>query len=106
MFGNQWIKLKGFTEADFKLTRPMWLIMVVTFFTAALASTVISYFLGSNSSPVFGAIIGSGVAIVWISTSKLSNVLFENQSTKLFLIHAGFDITAYFVMGAIVGFWR
>lgn len=106
LFGKQWIQLNGFTDEDFKTNKPMWMITLVSFLSATVSAFVISWILGVNSSATFGAIIGGGIAFFWITMSKLTNVLFENQPVKLFLIHAGFDLVAFMVMGAIVGHWR
>jgi len=106
LFGKQWIQLNGFTDEDFKTNKPMWMITLVSFLSASVSAFVISWILGANSSASFGAIIGAGIAFFWITMSKLPNVLFENQPVKLFLIHAGFDLVSYMVMGAIVANWR
>ncbi len=106
LFGKQWIQLNGFTDEDFKTNKPMWMITLVSFLSACVSAFVISWILGVNSSAAFGAIIGAGIAFFWITMSKLPNVLFENQPFKLFLIHAGFDLVSYMVMGAIVANWR
>jgi hypothetical protein len=106
LFGKQWIQLNGFTDEDFKTNKPMWMITLVSFLSASVSAFVISWILGVNSNALFGAIIGAGIAFFWITMSKLPNVLFENQPVKLFLIHAGFDLVSYMVMGAIVANWR
>ena len=106
LFGKQWIKLNGFTDEDFKSNKPMWMITLLSFLSAAVASFVISMILGPNPNASFGAIIGASIAIFWITMSKLTNVLFENQPFNLFLLHAGFDLVSFMVMGAIVGYWR
>ncbi len=106
LFGNKWIKLKGFTDADFKTNKPMWMITLASFLSAAVAATVISIILGPKSNGVFGAIIGACIAIFFISMSKLTSVLFENQPVRLFFLHAGFDIVAFIIMGSIIGYWR
>lgn len=106
LFGKQWTKLNSFTDEDFKASRPMWVITSLTFLSAVVASCVISMILGPNSNAPFGAIIGVSIAVFWVTMSKLTSVLFENQPIRLFLLHAGFDIVAFMVMGAIVGYWR
>ena len=106
LFGKQWIKLNGFTDEDFKSNKPMWMITGLSFLSGVLASFVISMIMGPNSNAPFGAIVGACIAIFWITTSKLTSVLFENQPVNLFLLHAGFDIVSFMVMGAIVGYWR
>ena len=106
LFGKLWIQLLGFTDEDFKTSKRMWMILTMSFLSAAIAAYVIAAVLGPRSSAGFGAIVGAVIAICWISMSKLYNVLFENQSVKLFLVHAGFDLVTYMTMGAIVGYWR
>jgi len=106
LFGKQWIKLNGFTDEDLKSNKPMWMITLFSFLSAFVASFLISMIMGPNSSAQFGAIVGACIAIFWISMSKLISVLFENQPFKLFVLHAGFDLVAFMVMGAIVGYWR
>ena len=106
LFGNKWIKLKGFTDEDFKTNKPMWMITLLSFLSAAVASLVISLILGPNSNGPFGAIIGACIAVFFVSMSKLTSVLFENQPVRLYLLHAGFDIVAFVLMGAIIGYWR
>jgi L-lactate permease len=98
--------LIGFCDEDFKKNRPMWMIFVLSFLSAAMASFAISAILGPKSSALTGAIVGAAIALFWLNMSKLPSVLFENQPDKLYLIHAGFDIVSFMVMGAIVGYWR
>ncbi len=106
LFGKQWIRLLGFTDEDFKTNKPMWLILTLSFLSAAIASFLIAVILGPKPNAEFGAIVGAAIALCWISMSKLYNVLFENQKVQLFLLHAGFDLVTFMVMGAIVGYWR
>ena len=106
LFGKQWMKLNGFTDEDFKSKKPMWMITLVSFLSAVVASFAISLIMGEHSNGPFGAIIGACIAVFFISMSKLMKVLFENQPLRLFFIHAGFDIVAYMMLGAIVGYWR
>lgn len=106
LLGNAWMKLKGFTEEDFKSAKPIWFIMLLTYAFAFFAAFSLAMFLGPQSDATFGAIAGALVAIFWISTSKASMILYENQLVKLWLLHAGFDFLAYTAMGAIVGGWH
>ncbi len=106
LFGKLWIKLIGFCDEDFKRSQRLWVILVFSFLSALIASFLISTILGPKSNAEFGAIVGVAIAICWISMSKLTDVLFENKPVKLFLLHAGFDVVAFMVMGAIVGYWR
>jgi len=106
LFGKLWVRLIGFTDEDFKRSNRLWLILVLSFLSAVIAAFLISAVLGPNPNAEFGALVGAAIAICWISMSKLTDVLFENKSVKLFLLHAGFDLVTFMVMGAIVGYWR
>ena len=106
LFGKLWIKLIGFCDEDFKTNKPMWVILALSFLSAAIAAFLISAILGPKPNAEFGAIVGAAISLCWISMSKLYSVLFENQKIRLFLLHAGFDLVTFMVMGAIVGYWR
>ncbi len=106
LFGKLWIKLIGFCDEDFKRSQRLWVIFVFSFCSAFIASFLISAVLGPKSNAEFGAVVGAAIALCWITMSKLTDVLFENKPVKLFLLHAGFDVVTFMVMGAIVGYWR
>ncbi|MEI6275137.1 MAG: DUF1761 domain-containing protein [Prolixibacteraceae bacterium] len=106
LFGKEWMRLNGFTDEDLKTNKPMWMITLFTFLSACVAAFVISMVMGPNSNAPFGAILGACIALFWVTMSKLTSVLFENQPVKLFVLHAGFDLVAFMVMGAIVAYWR
>lgn len=106
ILGNSWMKEHGFIEADFVKGHPMWLILLLAFTFAFIAAFAITKFIGPQSDAITGATIGAIIALCWISTSRANLFLFEKHSLKLFLIHAGYDILRYMVMGAIVGAWH
>lgn len=106
ILGNPWMKEHGFIEADFVKGHPLWLIMLLSFVFAFVAAFAIGVYLGPRSNALAGAGAGVMIAVCWISTSRANLFLFEKHSLKLFLIHAGYDILRYIVMGAIVGGWH
>ena len=77
-----------------------------SFMMYLMAAFSLAMFLGTNATIGFGVFAGAMIAVFWIGTSKLNNVLFEKQSFSLFLIHAGYDLVAFVVMGAIIGGWQ
>jgi hypothetical protein len=68
-----------------------------------IASFGLSMYLGQDPSTSFGAFAGFATAFFWIATSKFNNVTYEGNSKKLWLIHFGYDIVVYTVMGTIIG---
>ncbi|WP_163709415.1 DUF1761 domain-containing protein [Mangrovibacterium lignilyticum] len=107
LFGEKWMSLNGFTEESMKdRALPMPVIFGSSFIASFLAAFSMAMFLGSAGDLMFGVFAGFMIAVFWISTSRLNTVLFEQQKFSLFLIHAGYDLVSYIVMGAIVGAWR
>ena len=107
MLGNPWMKEQGFTEEDFKNGGLSMRVIVLLSFTASfIAALAIAVFIGPHATALGGAITGFFVSLCWITTSKANHLLFEHRSFKLFLIHAGYDICGYIVMGMIVGAWH
>ncbi len=104
--GKSWMHENGFTEEDFKKGHPIWLIALLSLFFAFIAALAMDAFITPQSNFLSGAGMGATVSIVWISASKANTTLFEKYSLKLFLIHAGYDICSYTIMGAILGAWH
>ncbi|MGQ8337535.1 DUF1761 domain-containing protein [Sunxiuqinia sp. A32] len=106
LFGKTWMRLNGFTEENLKGGLPMPVIFGTSFFVYLLAAISLAMFLGTSATLSFGIFAGVMIAVFWISTAKLNNVLFERQKFSLFLINAGYDLVCYIIMGAIIGGWQ
>jgi hypothetical protein len=107
MLGNDWMKEKGYTEEDFRKDGlPMRVILILSLTASLIAATAIAVFTGPAATALTGAITGFFISLCWITTSKANHLLFEHRSFKLFLIHAGYDICGYIVMGMIIGAWH
>ena len=103
VLGKQWMKLNNFTEEDIKASGPMWKPIVVTAIMYLVASFGLSMYLGEKPGIPFGAFAGFATAFFWIGTSKFNNVTYERQSKKLWLLHFGYDVLVYTIMGIIIG---
>ena len=103
IFGKNWMHEKGFTEETFKKGHPIWLILLLSFLFGFVGAMSMAFFLTPESTTLSGAGMGALVSLVWISASKANTALFENTSFKLILIHAGYDMIGYMVMGSILG---
>lgn len=108
LFGKKWMKLNGFTEEQLKEGggMPMPLIMVINYIATVLAAFAIAMFIGAESDMSFGIFAGFMVAVFWIGTSRLNDVLYERQPFGLFLINLGYNLVIYVIMGAILGAWH
>ncbi|QGY43651.1 DUF1761 family protein [Maribellus comscasis] len=108
LFGKQWMKLNGFTEEQLKegggMSMP--LIMIINYVATVLAAFAIAIFIGAESNMSFGIFAGFIIAIFWIGTSRLNDVLYERKPFGLFLINVGYYLVIYVLMGAIIGAWH
>jgi hypothetical protein len=107
LFGKIWMRLHGFTEEDLKkgnLSMPV--IMVINYMATALAALAIAMFIGPEANAGFGIFAGLMIAIFWIGTSRLNDVLYENKPWGLFFINVGYTVVIYAIMGAILGAWH
>jgi len=107
LFGRQWMKLHGFTHDDIqKGILPMPAIMGINYVATVLAAFSLAMFLGAEADVTFGIFAGLMIAIFWIATSRLNDVLYERKPMGLFWINVGYNVVIYAVMGAILGGWK
>ena len=108
LFGKKWMKLNGFTEEQLKEGggMSMSLMMVINYIATVLAAFAIAMFIGAESDMSFGIFAGFMIAIFWIGTSRLNDVLYERKPFGLFLINVGYNLAIYVIMGAILGAWH
>ena len=108
LFGKLWMKLNGFTPEKLREEKglPMPLIMVVNYVATALAAFSIAMFIGSEADASFGIFAGLMIALFWIGTSRLNDMLYERQPFKLYLINLGYNLVIYVIMGAVLGAWH
>lgn len=103
ILGRQWMKENNFTVEELRAGGPMWKTILVTLAMYLIASFGLSMYLGKEPGIAMGAFAGFATAFFWIGTSKFNNVTYERQSKKLWLIHFGYDVLVYTVMGIIIG---
>jgi hypothetical protein len=107
IFGKLWMKLNGFTEESIKEgSMSMSLIMSINFIAVIVSAFGMAMFFGTEADLVFGISAGLMIAIFWIATSRLNDVLYERKPFKLYLINIGYSLVIYAVMGAILGAWH
>jgi len=54
---------------------------------------------------LYGMKVGFAVWLAFVMTVQLTDKLFTNRPTKLFLINTGYQLACYLAMGAILGKW-
>lgn len=108
LFGKKWMELNGFTKENMSQKKwlPLPLIMGINYIATLLAAFSLAMFLGTESDAVFGIFAGLMIAIFWIATSRLNDVLYEQKPMGLFWINVGYNVAIYVIMGAIIGAWK
>ncbi len=108
LFGKLWMELNGFTPEMLREKKglPMPFIMIMNYVATVLAAFSIAMFIGAEADASFGIFAGLMIAIFWIGTSRLNDVLYERQPFKLYLINLGYNLVIYVIMGAVLGAWH
>ena len=106
ILGKSWMAENEFTENDFMKGHPIWLMALLSLTFAFIAALAMAFFITPQSTFLSGAGMGALVSVVWISSSKANTTLYENYSIRHYLIHAGYDVFTYTLMGGILGAWH
>jgi hypothetical protein len=106
LFGKQWMNLNGFTKESIQTGRlSLPVIMIINYIATVLAALSIAIFIGAESNLLFGIFAGFMIALFWIGTSRLNDVLYERKPWGLFLINLGYNLVIYMIMGAVIASW-
>jgi len=103
IFGKQWMIENKFTSDDIKKAGPVWKVFAISVVMYLIASFGLSMYLGEDPSISFGAFAGFATAFFWVGTSRLNTAIYESTSKSLWLIHFGYDLLVYTVMGIVIG---
>ncbi len=80
--------------------------LICTFVSALGLDFVFNYFLIVKSPLLSGAGMGVFFALVFVATTMLSSYLYEGGRRRLFFIDVWYRVTAFGVMGAVLGVMR
>ena len=104
LFAHVWQREVGLGDEQLKNAR-----LGRTFALAGLAQLVIAFnlaaFIGAKASLGFGLSAGAATGLGWVAMSLGVIYLFEQRTLRLWLINSGYQVTAYTVMGGILGAW-
>jgi hypothetical protein len=105
LFARAWLREAALDEKRIEST-PLPLVFGLSFLCALVMAFNLAAFLGDKASLSFGAFAGLATGLGWVSMSLAVIYLFERRPFKLWLIHAGYQVVAYTVMGAVIGAWK
>ena len=106
LFGNSWMKENNLSEEDLKKGN-MAKIFGLTFLFSLVMAFNLGMFLNDESTTAsWGAIAGFLAGFGWVAMSIFTIGQFERKSTRYMLIHGGYVILSFIVMGLIIGIWR
>jgi len=108
LFGNVWKGLMGFTDESMKSMKLSAMqAMVGGFITSLVMAYVLSHFV-----VIFGAIGIAGafelafwVWLGFVATTSISAFLWEGKPFKLFVLNAGEQLVALFLMSLVLVMW-
>ncbi len=106
-FGNAWREALGKTRDQLPSPAvPATVSLITTFVSALGLDFVFNYFLIIKSPLLSGAGVGVFFALVFVATTMLSTYLYEGGRRKLFYIDVWYRVTAFGIMGAVLGVLR
>jgi len=105
LFARAWMQAADLDEARLKRGS-----LAAIFFWSFVCALVMAFnlaaFLGPKATPAFGAFAGLAAGLGWVAMSLGVVYLFERRPLRLWLIHAGYTVVSYTLMGALLGTWR
>lgn len=107
VFGKQWMKLSGITEADIKkdsANKAYMFSFVAALITAYVLEHVLQYVGASNASD--GAKAGFWMWLGFVATTTSMDSLFGEKPWKLNILQNGHQLVSLIVMGIILAMWK
>ncbi len=105
LFGKEWMKLSGVTDAQMKKANSNMMMLYGTMFVASLVMAyVLAHFAKYAGALTLmdGVVAGFWAWLGFVATTMLTGVLYEGKSLKLYAINAGYQLVTLVVMGIIL----
>lgn len=106
LFGELWMSEMGYSKKDcdeMKKDAPK--TYFLTFLSSLLMAFILAHFVrfSNANGPLAGALIGFWTWLGFIVTTFTSAVLFDKLKISIFLVHVGYYLVSYMILGAILG---
>lgn len=102
--GKPWRAASGIPRSGDQMRDPV-STFVAGFFFQLLAASLLAGLLGPTATGIEGLQLGSLIAFGFVMTALGIINLFERRPIVLILIHSGYHIVSFGMMGFIIGQW-
>lgn len=106
MFGNAWMRENEFTEDDLNKGNQTKIFGFSFLFFLIMSANLAGFLASPETDFIFAVLAGFLAGFGWVALSISVIALFERRSWKYILINGGFMVTAFMIMGAVLGIWR
>jgi hypothetical protein len=109
LFGKQWVKAHGYTEAKIQAMRAsMGRAYGVSFLCYLVMAAAMSMLIGRMDIiyPIGGVKLGAVIGLGFAATIGLTSNMFSEKPLATYLIDASYQIVYLMVMGVILTVWR
>lgn len=100
-FGKLWIKL---SKVEIDKNKNMGFMYAITFVGALVQAFVLSRIImyAGSADAISGAKIGLLIAVGFLATTSLNNVIFGGKPLKLYYLDLGYYVTVLVINGALL----
>jgi len=106
MFGNAWQQENDLTEQDLAKRNPAKIFGFSFLFFLIMSANLSAFLASPETTLTFGILAGFLAGFGWVALGLAVIALFERRSWKYMLINGGYMVTAFIIMGALLGGWR
>jgi hypothetical protein len=106
MFYNAWLKANNFNDEEVRKASKARMFGWSFVFSFIIALNLALFLNAPETDFTWGATAGFLTGFGWVALSIGVVALFEGRSWTYILINGGYNVMAFTIMGAILGFWR
>jgi hypothetical protein len=106
LFQKVWMREAKVTEEEMKKGNPAKVFGFAFLWSFVMSFNLAMYLNAPGTNLSWGATAGFLAGFGWVAMAIFVIGLFERRSATYMLIHAGYMIVSFVVMGAIIGAWR
>jgi len=106
LFGKAWKEAAGIKEEEGDKPNMTKILSLFFIFSFVMAINLAIFLNDSKTNMVWGATAGLMAGLGWVAMSIFITGQFEKRTTRYMLIHGGYYVVCFVIMGAILGGWR